>query len=207
MQSFGVFLADWLRQRGWSQNQFALTAKVSQGLVSRWLDDRDGRQSRPSPKNLERIAPVLGMPYESLMRMCGYLPESEEPGEAPDPVAVELEARGAEMREALAGIPREYWATVLQATLKPAVQSVREYAKVIDLAAARLAREAAPTINASPVPPINAADAALTEGQHGSSTDINTCLLPSRDAVTPVKSGANHSETRQSADDLLAVAA
>ncbi len=29
---------------------------------------------KPTPKTLERLAPALGVSYEDLLRMCGYLP-------------------------------------------------------------------------------------------------------------------------------------
>ena len=43
---------------------------ISSNVLGRW---RDG-VGRPSPANLEKLAPALGVPYESLLRMCGYLP-------------------------------------------------------------------------------------------------------------------------------------
>jgi hypothetical protein len=47
------------------------------------------RPIRPSPENLERLAPVLGMAYESLLEVCGYLPETGQADTPKPPISIQ----------------------------------------------------------------------------------------------------------------------
>jgi transcriptional regulator with XRE-family HTH domain len=49
-------------------------AHIDQSLMSKYLHADPRRRVRPSPRNLARLAPVLGTPYEELLRLAGYLP-------------------------------------------------------------------------------------------------------------------------------------
>ncbi len=75
LQPFRAAIEDTLRVRGWSLNRLGRETKIQASVISRWLNVPEGAAaSRPSPANLEKLAPVIGVPYEDLMRMCGYLP-------------------------------------------------------------------------------------------------------------------------------------
>jgi transcriptional regulator with XRE-family HTH domain len=76
---FKTFVQDWLDRRGWSKARLAEAAGLNQSLMSRYLSgDSRKRISRPSDASLRKLAPVLGESYESLLRMCGYLPPEAE---------------------------------------------------------------------------------------------------------------------------------
>lgn len=47
---------------------------------------------RPTPKTLERLAPALGIDYQDLMKVCGYLP-GEAAAKPRDPRLVSVNAR------------------------------------------------------------------------------------------------------------------
>ena len=102
---FGDFLDRWLAEQRWSQGRLAHESGISQGLISKWVHSDRSRRSVPSPRNLEKLAPVLGVPYEDLMRLGGYLP-GELAGEQPlDPALASVVARwprlSAGVREAI----------------------------------------------------------------------------------------------------------
>lgn len=78
MQEFSVWLPERLRQLGLSNSDLERASGVSNSIIWRW---QNGTPRRPSPANLEKIAPALGVPYEDLMKMCGYL--SGKPVAAP----------------------------------------------------------------------------------------------------------------------------
>ena len=89
MEAFYEFLTGWLRDAGWGPTRLAEAAEVSQSLVSKWVNADPRRRARPSPKNLERLAPVLGRSYEDLMKLAGYLPgEPSQPSMNPRRAAV-----------------------------------------------------------------------------------------------------------------------
>jgi len=111
---------DWLERRGWNQARLAAAAELSQSLVSKHLSDETRKRVRPSPANLRRYAPVLGIPYEELMRMTGYLlgvpsvPSS-------DPIEDDVRARTRELLNAVKGAPPVFWPIIIKATYDQAV--------------------------------------------------------------------------------------
>lgn len=50
---------------------------VAPHLIKRWVDPNPKKRVKPSPANLERIAPVLGVPYEELLRLV-YVSEHDD---------------------------------------------------------------------------------------------------------------------------------
>lgn len=103
-----------LRERNWTLSQMGRAAGIQPSILSRWLSSPagGGSVSRPSPRNLQKLAPVLGLSYEDLMRMCGYLPG---PPTEPDPLDAYLSETTSEMREVLRGVDRMWWATIVKA--------------------------------------------------------------------------------------------
>src|SRR5947209_2587618 len=85
MEAFRDFLDAWLARAGLTPTQLAERSGVSQSLISKWLHADPRRRATPSPKNLERLARVVGVAHEDLMRMCGHLPGSADLGGAIDP--------------------------------------------------------------------------------------------------------------------------
>jgi transcriptional regulator with XRE-family HTH domain len=73
MRTTSVPFQELLRKRLAHRGELARLAEASgvkAQVITRW---RSG-ESRPLPRNLWAIAPALNVPYEDLMRMCGYLP-------------------------------------------------------------------------------------------------------------------------------------
>jgi len=133
-QEFGEYLQWWFRETGWGPTRLANSAGVSQSLVSKWAHPDRSRRARPSPKNLERLAPALGRSYEDLMKMAGYLPGNLQPAAPTDPGLAKVVARWPRLsdgvREAigiLAGAPLSHLysrlTTLLAATLAPGLNS------------------------------------------------------------------------------------
>lgn len=58
-----------LRGRG-DLARLSTASGIASHVIGRW---RDG-EGRPTDVNLKRLAPALGVPYEELLKMCGYLP-------------------------------------------------------------------------------------------------------------------------------------
>jgi transcriptional regulator with XRE-family HTH domain len=86
VQEFREWLTARLIELGLSKADLNRASDVGDSNISRWLTG--GR--RPTPANLEKIAPVLGVSYEDLMRMCGYLPGAPTAVGATDPDETEM---------------------------------------------------------------------------------------------------------------------
>jgi transcriptional regulator with XRE-family HTH domain len=67
--AFRELLRERTQGRG-AQARLAEASGISSTLIGRY---RDG-EVRPSDTNLKKLAPALGMAYEDLAKMCGYLP-------------------------------------------------------------------------------------------------------------------------------------
>lgn len=120
MDRFRDFLTDWLARTGWSASRLARESGVRQNVISRWTSQTP---TRPSPENLKKIAPVVGVSYEDLLRMCGYLPDGEADAAAEgDELERWLLMRTEEFHQAVRGIPRAFWPTVLDASIEVARQ-------------------------------------------------------------------------------------
>jgi len=68
MDEFRALLQERMAMRG-AQARLAETSGIPSPVLGRW---RDGI-GRPTDTNLKKLAPALGMPYEDLAKMCGYL--------------------------------------------------------------------------------------------------------------------------------------
>ena len=90
IDQFRELLETTMRTRDWSLSRLGREAGIQPSIISRWLNaPSNGPMSRPSPRNLEKLAPVLGVPYEDLMRVCGYLPPNGDLAEVdPDVAAI-----------------------------------------------------------------------------------------------------------------------
>lgn len=82
---FRTLLRDRLSERG-ALARLAKASGLNSPVIGRW----EKGESRPSPANLERLAPALGVPYEDLLKMSGYLPG--EPSDNLDPQLAALVA-------------------------------------------------------------------------------------------------------------------
>jgi transcriptional regulator with XRE-family HTH domain len=105
MQRFSEWLASRLLELGWSKGDLSRASGIADGVISRWSTDST---RRPSPASLARIAPALGIPYEDLMRLCGYLPGTPA-------VQTELRTRMARLEATLSKYPRTWWVAVIDA--------------------------------------------------------------------------------------------
>lgn len=65
--TFGEWLDDELKRRGWLQDDFAVAIGVDQSTVSDWVNG----QSRPQPKNCDAIARKLGVDRNEVRRRAG----------------------------------------------------------------------------------------------------------------------------------------
>lgn len=104
LEQFRALLRDRLKERG-ALARLAEDSGINSPVIGRW---RDG-VGRPTDTNLKRLAPALGVPYEDLAKMCGYMP-----GE-PDPIQSELDTRLARLGATLSKYPRAVWMAVLEA--------------------------------------------------------------------------------------------
>lgn len=82
-RSLGERLRDARDGRQLSVQAAASQAKISTGYLHKL---ESGIVGTPSPRVLERVAGALGLPYWTLMRLAGYVPEGDEPENiAPEP--------------------------------------------------------------------------------------------------------------------------
>lgn len=98
MQTFPEWLRARLDERQWTSGDLGRASGVSNSIIWRWLSDRP---NRPTPANLEKIAPVLGVAYEELLRLCGYLPGEAVMSPSEDVDWLRLKARWPELSEEL----------------------------------------------------------------------------------------------------------
>lgn len=105
VDGFQALLARTLTHRG-ALAQLEKASGVKGSLIGRY---RDGAV-RPSPENLEKLAPALGVDYEDLLRLCGYLPGGGEPE-----VRDELAQRMHRLEGLLRHYPRGFWSAVIEA--------------------------------------------------------------------------------------------
>ena len=112
--AFRDYVTAWLASTRRSAASLGEEAGIDQSLLSKYLHARPDKRVRPSPKNLRKLAPVLGVPYETLMRQCGYLP-AEHAAQPVDPVQAELDARIAHLGVTLGQYPRAFWLAVVEA--------------------------------------------------------------------------------------------
>lgn len=70
MSSFGQYLRELREKRGFSLNQLAMKAGVSNAHISRL---ERGLRPAPSPEIIARLAGALHVSYEDLMKAAGYL--------------------------------------------------------------------------------------------------------------------------------------
>jgi len=69
MEQFRALLQERTAERG-ALARLSQISGIRSPVIGRW---RDGI-GRPSDTNLKKLAPALGVSYEDLMKMCGYLP-------------------------------------------------------------------------------------------------------------------------------------
>lgn len=106
VNEFRALLTERLRPRG-ALARLARESDIKSPVIGHWQRG----ETRPSPANLGKIAGPLGVPYEDLLRMCGYLPGDA----AVSDVDPELKARLARMGTRLTRYPRTVWLAVLEA--------------------------------------------------------------------------------------------
>lgn len=74
MSDFPSFLQSRLRQRG-DLAKLSEASGIAGQVLKRWASG----EMRPRPDGLRKLAPAVGLPYEELMKLCGYLPGAVEP--------------------------------------------------------------------------------------------------------------------------------
>nr|WP_308636151.1 helix-turn-helix transcriptional regulator [Paenibacillus silvisoli] len=75
VENFGSILRRLREQRGFTLNQFAIYAGVSNGLISKI---ENGKRGTPKPETIEKLAKALKMEYSELMVLAGYSDEKEK---------------------------------------------------------------------------------------------------------------------------------
>jgi transcriptional regulator with XRE-family HTH domain len=73
MQALVALIEEWLALDRRNQAELARLSGVPQNVISRWLN---GQVDSVSTRNLKRVAPVLGLSYEELLRRMGELPQA-----------------------------------------------------------------------------------------------------------------------------------
>lgn len=74
--SFGLYLKQLREHKGFSINQLAETAGISNSQISRI---ENGLRGIPKPPTLRKMADALGVPYADLMSSAGYLEQNSSP--------------------------------------------------------------------------------------------------------------------------------
>lgn len=100
LDEFRETLKAWHERTGRNQAWLAGQTGISANVISRW---EGKRPTRPMPDNLAKLAPVIEVPYEDLMRMCGYMP-----GEAQKEVDRRRQRRSDELERWIAAVGPEY---------------------------------------------------------------------------------------------------
>ena len=75
---FAAYFKSLVRSSGYSYRELGRLANVEYTYISKIAN---GKADRPSPEILNKLAPVLRIPYEELMAAAGYLPQYD-PNEA-----------------------------------------------------------------------------------------------------------------------------
>lgn len=86
---FRAALTAALAQHGWNYSDLGRASGINGSVISRWFATPP---RRPTPANLEKLAPALGVDYEDLMRSCGYLPGETNLPDDEHPELVEVGA-------------------------------------------------------------------------------------------------------------------
>lgn len=93
MLDISQYIKEKREEKGLSINQLALYSDVSAAHISRI----ERKLRKPSPEVLEKIADTLGVPYEKLMTVAGYLEGDNNEGKSDwwekeeEPTDIELE--------------------------------------------------------------------------------------------------------------------
>jgi transcriptional regulator with XRE-family HTH domain len=140
MDDFRQFVIAWLGRRGWNQARLSEAIEINQSLVSKHLTDDPKRRVRPSPENLEKYAPVLGVSYEDLLRMCGYLP-GKAGASTGDDIENDIRARTAELLNAVHGAPKAFWPTIIKATYDRAIDGAKDMVELLTAAEDQLTED------------------------------------------------------------------
>lgn len=75
MTDFGDYLRQLREAKKFTVRQLATYSKVSHGYISQV---ENGTRNRPTPKIIEKLAPVLGITYEEMMKKAGYFHHDQE---------------------------------------------------------------------------------------------------------------------------------
>lgn len=86
-----------LANQDWSQADLARAAGISPGVVNRWMQPPgSGMLVQPTDATLRKVAPVLRVPLNELLRMAGRTdPSNIKPTDPPDLDAVFQQMRAA----------------------------------------------------------------------------------------------------------------
>jgi transcriptional regulator with XRE-family HTH domain len=116
--TFRRFVLGWLERRGWNQGRLAEASEISQSLLSKWLATDERKRVRPGPANLKRLAPILSVSYEDLLRMVGYLdgPSGVVSAAELDEIETDVNARVQQYIAAVRTTPRQFWRAIIDAT-------------------------------------------------------------------------------------------
>lgn len=106
------FLKTELRARDWSMTDLARKAGCSKQIVSQWLAEDEAERIVPGTKSCQKLAAALGVDEDYVLALAGH--RKPRPGEA-QPDEAELSAQ--KFAGALRGVPRRFWATVLDASI------------------------------------------------------------------------------------------
>jgi len=151
-------IENWLVARDASQADLHRASGVPQNVISKWLN---GEVARASDRNLKRIAPILGLSYEELLRHMGEIPTTQAGDSG---VQSELEMRLHHLGSVLGRYPRAFWLAVIDAS-----ERMAEAGEAFQ-----------PPVSASKEPSVSVDHSAQTRGNHGSRPG----LTPSKPSLT-----------------------
>lgn len=176
------------RRLGYPENRGAIAQAaeatgIPGNVISRWLDEK--KPMRPSPRNLERLAPYMGVSYAELLGMVYKDRAATAIAPASPPRAVfnqKIYELADEMFDAVSGTPRKFWWSILEATFGQAVMGARAMAQMMARAEAE---EHTSIANAPGSADTIGAPSGHTMGEHGSPTDLPLGYDPTHSRPMP----------------------
>lgn len=149
------YLGDVLAERGESPEDFARRIGINFSGFYRFLR---GTYRGPQQRTMEKIAAGLGMSVGELLTAV----EAED--ETDDPIKQAILQRVPEMREAVEGAPRAFWASIIKYTFDRAIDTARDMTELLLVAE--------PPVSASAEGGVSAPGDDLTAGESRSDPQL-----------------------------------
>ncbi len=115
---------------GGSVTRLAEACDVSVQLASKWVSENARYRVTPGPASCEKIAAAFCLDPDYVMELAGHRKPRADAADL-DQVEQLIRARTAEMREAVRGVPRVFWATIINSLFDRAIGGARDMARLL----------------------------------------------------------------------------